>query len=170
MADVADKTSIVYESLNTSGVKKQRSITNVNPQASGADMRQLAQGFNSLSNNTWVGARRVDTTDLANAVAKQTPTFTVNPVQIISSAAGSTVTLAYNGDADKFIFPIPNAQGNVIRRVNVSDLAPVSGNTGQWTVKLSTTGTGVDGNFIIQVPETNNYYAAEVSVKIIAQD
>lgn len=164
------RTDIKLTSIDTQAKKNTLSITHANPNASNYAMRTLAQKINALTTNTYSGASRVDTTDLTNAVEKLTPTFTVSPTTIVSSATGAFITLTYNGDADKFIFPIPNATGNVLRRVNISELTPLTGAANQWTVKLSTTGTGVAGDFVIQAPETTNYKAAEVSVKINAID
>lgn len=61
MADT--KTSIIIE-RSANGVKKQQSVTNVNPSASNAEMYQFAQAMAALSTDTFEGASRVDRTEL----------------------------------------------------------------------------------------------------------
>lgn len=61
------RTDIKMTSITPQGKKNTTTITHANPQASNYAMRTLAQMINSLTNNTYSGTVRVDTTDLANA-------------------------------------------------------------------------------------------------------
>ena len=168
-----DKTSIIYEVLDEDNVKKQRSITYVNPEAQGAAMRELAQGFASLSTASWVGSRRVDTTDLANAVAKTSPTFTINPARVTLMGEPVSITLTYNGDAKEFVFPMQNMPSTQqsLQLLTVGGFTHTTGtDTYTFQIGRKSGSSGVQGTLKIQAPETDNYLAAEVSLTIVAGD
>ena len=162
MTNVPDKTSVIYESIDTSGNKKQRSITSVNPNASGVAMRQLAQGFVGLSNNTYSSARRVDTTDLANAVAKTRAAITAT----VNGAASITVTpVAYQGtttDATSLIITLPS---NYTNNPNCKIGVPYKTDS-NWTIPIQNQGS-FNVEVKIQTPETDNFMASNVATVTI---
>jgi len=61
---MADKTSIIVNSTATGNKKVQKTVTNVNPNATDNQMYQFAQALNALSTDTFEGAVRVDRKDL----------------------------------------------------------------------------------------------------------
>ena len=67
--------SIIINSTDaTTGKKSARAITNVNPKATNAQIKTLAQGLNGLTKNTYNSATLIEKTDLD--VAKNNPAFT----------------------------------------------------------------------------------------------
>ena len=61
---MAEKTSIIVNSIATGNKKVQKTVTNVNPNATDNQMFQFAQALNALSTDTFDGAVRVDRKDL----------------------------------------------------------------------------------------------------------
>lgn len=57
-------TSIIIHSTDSSGDKKQRSVTNINPNATANQLIEFAGKFTALSNHTYVSTVRVDRTEL----------------------------------------------------------------------------------------------------------
>lgn len=75
--------SLIIESVDTNGVKKQKSIANINPEASNADCGEFAQRLTALSTNTYTGASvikkmGVDEEDSGSgSTGKKIPTLTI---------------------------------------------------------------------------------------------
>ena len=167
------KSSVIFESTDTTGKKLQKTLTDINPDVDSVALRTFTQSLNSLTTNTYVGTSRVDKTDLANAVAKTTPTFTINPARVTLMGEPVSITLTYNGDAKEFVFPMqnmPSTQQN-LQLLTVGGFTHTTGtNTYTFQIGRKSGSTGVQGTLKIQAPETDNYLAAEVSLTIVAGD
>ena len=165
MADFTpDKTSIIYEVLDEDNVKKQRSITYVNPEAQGAAMRELAQGFASLSTGSWVGSRRVDTTDLANAVAKKKCAITATKKTSNIEFAFTNTDGYEESDATSMIITAPKTGTS---STNVKIGAPYKVNAPEglpsmWVINFSAQYVTVNTTFKFQIPATDNFEASNV--------
>lgn len=68
-------TNILIESIDASGKKIQKAVTNVNPTASNSDLKDFAESLNALTGNTYVGTVKVDREDITTAAAKTPITF-----------------------------------------------------------------------------------------------
>lgn len=67
------KTSVKMYEKDTNNASSTTTLSNVNPNADGTQLYQMAQQFNLLTTNTLTSAERVDTTELNT---KATPTLT----------------------------------------------------------------------------------------------
>ena len=167
------KSSVIFESTDTTGKKLQKTLTDINPDVDSVALRTFTQSLNSLTTNTYVGTSRVDKTDLANAVAKTTPTFTINPARVTLMGEPVSITLTYNGDAKEFVFPMQNMPSTQqsLQLLTVGGFTHTTGtNTYTFQIGRKSGSTGVQGTLKIQAPETDNYLAAEVSLTIVAGD
>lgn len=54
------KSSLIINSTDVNGNKKQKAITNINPSATSAQLKEFATRFNALSTNTYDSANIVD--------------------------------------------------------------------------------------------------------------
>lgn len=54
------KSSLIINSTDVNGNKKQKAITNINPSATSAQLKEFATRFNALSTNTYDSADIVD--------------------------------------------------------------------------------------------------------------
>lgn len=68
-------TSLKITMQSTGGKTATKTYTAVNPSATDTAIKTTAQKIAALSKQTYEKAERIDTTDLDNAVAKQTPVF-----------------------------------------------------------------------------------------------
>ena len=99
------KTSLILETTDTSGKKIQKTFTDVNPEASSADLVTFAQMCNGLTSNTYVRTDRVnkincDTeTSGGDSRAEATVTFpeAVDGVISVSNNATTNRQINYNG-------------------------------------------------------------------------
>ena len=64
---MTNKHSVIIEVVDTAGKKFQKTLTDINPEATSANLRNFAQALNALTTNTFVGAYRINVTDLADA-------------------------------------------------------------------------------------------------------
>lgn len=62
---MADKTSFIMDVKTTEDKNSKRSITDISPSATDAQIVALAQGFNNLTTNTLEGVSKVTTKDLS---------------------------------------------------------------------------------------------------------
>ena len=89
------KDSIIISSTAQGGKKLQKTITNVNPEATNANLETFAQMFNGLSTNDYGETNRVkkQLTTEPDGTSKTEPTLTV----------GSDGAITYNGDGELFV-------------------------------------------------------------------
>ena len=104
---MAYSASLIIESTSN-GEKKQKSITDINPNASNAELQVLAQGINALTTNIYIGGTKVLKQNIAESDSGKTaPTFTLN------KAEEGTVDITYNGDGH--IYAETNRQSYYVR-------------------------------------------------------
>jgi len=85
------ETSLVIKSKDTAQKEVTKSLTNINPNVSNANLKTAAQMFTSISSGTYYSATRVDKTDVDEQTGKTEPTLTV-----------SDNSYTYNGDGEIF--------------------------------------------------------------------
>lgn len=77
---MADKTSLIITSSDTSGKTSNKTITDINPATSVASVRAFAQNLNNLTTNTYEGAAIVTRTEIPTDATD--PCFVVKPTVI----------------------------------------------------------------------------------------
>ena len=144
------ESSLVINSIDTSGNLKQKTVTYVNPAVTNAKLETFAQKMTAMSTNTYVNSKRLDATSPASELS---PSEQIAPAQVVTkpqpvislgvwnkSGTTYTATISYNGDGTLS-----------------STLGTISGST------LSI--TDADGIFsgIIMATETDTYAASSLS-------
>lgn len=94
MIKLADITNMYIDSLDTNGKKVQRSITNLNPDATNNQLRALAIGINALSTNTFGSATKVERTDLQQQT-ERTISFTQDSYYDLGTLTNTDETHLY---------------------------------------------------------------------------
>lgn len=122
------KTSIIITSTDTTGKTLQKNITDVNPEATNAQLVTFAQGLNALTTNTYNGTSRVNKINCdaeASAAVKTTPTLSLSKTSVSISSDTDFRTSAqyrrmqdylvatYNGDGE-FIFPTSSMPDGIV--------------------------------------------------------
>lgn len=79
------------------GKKKQKSMANINPNATNALLGELGQKINALSTNTYVNTVRIDKMDVSEPSPTPTPSKTEPTLEIELDDEGGG-TYSYNGD------------------------------------------------------------------------
>lgn len=92
------KTSLIYEATDALGKKIQKTFTDVNPEATSAELKTFVQMCNGLTNNTYVRTDRVNkiNCDTEDTGYKPIPTLTVGDFEKVD--IGYRATYTYNGD------------------------------------------------------------------------
>lgn len=67
---MSTKTSAVITSVGANNKVISKAITDINPAADNVAIKTLCQSLNSLTNNTFTGAQRIDKTDITTATTK----------------------------------------------------------------------------------------------------
>lgn len=116
------QTSLNVTSIDGSNKKSTKSITYVNPEATNAELKTLAQKFNAISTNEYQDAERIDRQSVEEP-SKHTPTFTVGTWSTISANAVQA-TYEYS-EEPKIIWAL--ASGNDVG---------IATNTAQHTITL----------------------------------
>ena len=168
------KTSLIIESTNTSGKKIQKTFTDVNPEATSAELKTFAQMCNGLTSNTYVRTDRIDkincdteaiTTKTAPTLAFTSPTVTVSEISTnVTTSNAFSYIFTYNGDAtiDQFYITGDLASMNL--------MTIIQGGNGTFTLvfKRNTSGSISPGVITLHVPETDTYAAASATFTITA--
>lgn len=111
------KTSVILTARDESGKDLQKSLTDINPDATNAQLMTFAQKLNSMTKNTYISTTRVDkiNCDTEPGDTRPTPTLTLDKtsdtVTNITDAMddGSTngyaytISGTYTGDGDLFV-------------------------------------------------------------------
>ena len=187
---MADKRSLIINSVDGNGNKNQQSFTDVNPNASNADLKTFADMIVGVTQDTLVSAAAVEKTELKT---KQNPNF-----RLIDSSFSYSDVLAGMADGEDPVVGYFMFDGDAVPYVksNRSALAPLIYhcdvvNDG-WRFLLLThpvinesfDSNGVSeemffdkaktdpikktGTITFALPETDTYAAAEVTVTITA--
>lgn len=163
------QTSLIINATDTNNKANQKTLTYVNSEASGADLQSLAIALNGLTDNTYVGANRVDKTALN---AKTTPTLTLSE----SSANCTDIVAACTGDAEPYCYEVTvnyNGDGKLttenpaIRGRDGAVLSDVYQINNVWKLRVAwvVTDTGY-GDVTVKAAETDNFAAAQTIFSI----
>jgi len=169
--------SVILNSTNTNSEVKQKSFTDINPNATNAQLKAFTQGMNSLTNNTYDSTYRVERTHVDTAADKTQATITLATESIdLATVTGylkgnyriyDIASVTYNGDGQLYAFVSSDTAGFLGVSVYV-------GASGSAAFRLF---SGSD-NFVNQIvapititiraDETTNYTAAEATFTITA--
>ena len=161
------KVSIQIESTDTLGNKKQKQLTDINPEATSQQIKSFAQNLILLTNQTYNATNRIEKINVDTESGKATPTLTLDPTTLPASSinSGSGVEISYSGDAElkdffvTFSIPETNILAGVVTFNNVPNLWLKKG-VSDIAVKPCT--------LTLHTPETNNYKAASVTFTVTA--
>ena len=97
----ADKTSVNITYYDQRGNKGMKAITDINPNASNAEIKDFANGLNALTTNTVASLEKIERTNITAATGKPKVTLAIQPEldefkgsfteQVSDTAAKSTV-------------------------------------------------------------------------------
>ena len=154
------QTSLIINATDTNNKANQKTLTYVNSEASGADLQSLATALNGLTDNTYVGANRVDKTAL-NALV--TPTLTLSE----SSANCTDIVAACTGDAGVTNSGKLTTENPAIRGRDGAVLSDVYQINNVWKLRVAwvVTDTGY-GDVTVKAAETDNFAAAQTTFSI----
>lgn len=96
------ETYLIVSSVDSFGKKKQKSLPNIDPSATNAELSEFAQMINGLSTNTYVEATRVDKSNVAESPgpspsSKEEPIFIIDDGYYEYNGDGQVFGYAYNG-------------------------------------------------------------------------
>lgn len=90
------ETNFTLHSTDTNNYNVQKTFSGVNPEVTSTELVETAQGFNRLTDNTYVGTKRIDKLDADTEVdLREEATLTFNARS--SSSDSHTYTVMYNG-------------------------------------------------------------------------
>ena len=91
--------SLSVKSTTTAGKSVQKSVTNINPQASAENLSTFAQMVNSLTNHTYVGADLIDKTNVDTETRPGGGSGKIEGViTLTQTATFGEYDISYNGD------------------------------------------------------------------------
>lgn len=92
------KTSLIINSTDsTTGKKLQKTLTDINPEATNEQLKNLAQAFNAATTNTYVESSRVDKTNVDTESGSGTVlTKAFRELAITGATRGATATATFN--------------------------------------------------------------------------
>lgn len=158
------QTSLNVTSIDSNNKKSTKSITYVNPNATNAELKTLAQKFNAISTNEYQDAERIDRQSVEES--KPQPTLTLESMEqesfLIQNQQLITerIRINYNGDSDITI-NVPKAKEHIpyIRKMKI--------NAGYILDVLPGTTEGLQGlELTITSVETTTYAAKTLTVTI----
>ena len=179
------KTSVILTARDESGKDLQKSLTDINPDATNAQLMTFAQKLNSMTKNTYISTTRVDkiNCDTEPGDTRPTPTLTLDKTSdtvtnitnaMASSAANVyayTISGTYTGDGDLFVV-LPRITFNG----QYDGVVPLAGFTcyiksdaqGRFTLRINGENKGelqrVFAGLVYKIGalETDNYKAPEM--------
>lgn len=167
------KVSMQIESTDTSGNKKQKSFTDINPEATPAQLKSFAQNLIALTNQTYSATNRIekincDTEGSKTAASITFPDgneFSIESVKQDIAAGNFSRAFNYNGDADIADFYTTTSNSN-------AKMATAFSINGDYKLFWVRNTAGVDQMspcvITIHAPETANYQAATTTVTFTA--
>lgn len=165
-------------STDQGGNKIQKSLTDINPQASSDNIRQLATGLNGLTTNSYVGTNRIDKTSIDSDT--RTPLYLWDAGQEVYDACSTNegVSLhvagsksSYDG-MDDFVIPGKWAisgwsNQNLFELGQIGLVYDVNGKENSLTTVF--TSVGVTGSFTVTfTPDDESYAPASFVVTVEA--
>lgn len=103
------KTSAIVTYTDNDGKTCQKALSDINPEASNAEIKTFAQKLLGLTDNTYVSTDRVDKVNCdTEADTRLTPTLTISPssatvAQAQSFDSGDQILVTYDGDGELYI-------------------------------------------------------------------
>ena len=194
---MATTSSINLSYTTQSGRKGQKSITDINPAASGEQLQEFAERLNALTTNVYGNTNRVDKTPITNAeeppvrvattiVCYQSSAYTrattdegVEPTataQEIALSAPTSSILKTNTDALPYVISQPEGAAIVFSKFTNEEANTIEGvkNAASWRTDLSYAvvvtyyGSSLAGEYVIGFPETENFKAATYTITVTA--
>lgn len=165
------KTSLIITSTDQFGKGLQKTVTDVNPDATSAQLVTFATKLNALTTNSYVRTDRVDKTNCdTEASGKQTPTFTLDKYTASASSiqnGNAYFKITYSGDGQIYFGDINvDAQGLATGcDYNFSPFSYSDPTLSFWLLPHSGS-TVVPFTFKLMATETATYKAAEITVTI----
>lgn len=169
--------SVILNSTNTDGEVKQKSFTDINPNATNAQLKAFTQGMNSLTNNTYNSTYKVERTNVDTATDKTTATITLATESMTLAALKTALkstnrisdisNVSYNGDGLLYAFVSSDTVGFL-------GVGSAVGSSGTFAFRLfSASDTFIDQivapiTIKIRADETVNYTAAEATFTVTA--
>ena len=166
---------LIITSTDTGGNKNQTVLTNINPEASNGTLKNFAEQFNALTNNTYVGTIKVDREDITTSASKNIleienfVSFTMAEIKeavtengaFYTSAECEGVPTSWHGSGKYTMFfvksPYPWLSATAYFNVDALTLAiKINGEAGEETT----------GEFVIYLPETDETAAVTINVPI----
>ena len=140
----------------------------VNPNSTDQQLKTAAQALNSLTVNTYDQSDKIETTNLDNAVAKLTPSMTIDsadlPITRTAALAGKYVRVNYVGNGTLSIVNNDNTTWATTFRTN-----PTSGDLYLYMgiINAATeTNATAPHDIVVRSDETDDYYAGELTFTI----
>ena len=175
------ETNFTLHSTDTNNYSVQKTFSGVNPTATSAELVETAQGFNRLTDNTYVGTKRIDKLDAdteesgdSSSSSSKTAAsitfpdgneFSLESVKQDIAAGNFSRAFNYNGDADIADFYTTTSNSNA----KMATAFSISGDYKMLTVRNT---AGVDQMspcvITIHAPETANYQAATATITFTA--
>ena len=93
---MSTKSTISINYVDRAGKKGQKSITDINPQASGEQLQEFAEKLNALTTNVYGNTNRVDKTPITNAEEPPAPPSTT-PTIVCYQSSGYTKATTNDG-------------------------------------------------------------------------
>lgn len=146
------KTSAIVTYTDNAGKTCQKALSDINPDASNAEIKTFAEKLIGLTDNTYVTTDRVDKVNCdTEADTRQTPTLTISPNSAPVSTANNfdssdEIIVTYDGDGELYIANFSDYPGDkqffmlYNKRLYVRG-AGTSGQTNPCVVTIAATGT-----------------------------
>lgn len=168
-------TSIIIESITSSNIKKQKSITDINPEASSNELINFASSIINLTNQSYDKTIRIDKKELSD---------TKTPINLTTIAVNSTSTEVINNTitinltvnqlnsygafalviGGIFVsalndFPILKSKTVELRQISWSAAGTGTGNNNRLTctIYLIAGKVAESGTFTLTIPESDSY-------------
>ena len=195
---MSTKSTISINYVDRAGKKGQKSITDINPAASGEQLQEFAEKLNALTTNSYGNTNRVDKTPITDAAfpGETTPTIVcyrvyggtnhtattdegIEPTASPSELKGKTpVILKTDTDAIPYIVSQPDDAAAEL--VKLTSNSPQTGfnDSGLFSwrtdlvygihVFIHGSETAAPGQYVIGFPATENFKAATYTITVTA--
>ena len=157
-------TSAIVTTRDSEGNTKQKSFTDINPDATSTQIKNFTQAMIGLTNNTYLATTRVDkincdTEDSGDS--RPTATLTVTPLVTTKTGLNNFINMvrvaniSYDGDGDIYVVPQVNTFAYALQARYDKTGIMAGGNAD------STGNQTIDYTWLICATETENYKAPE---------
>lgn len=159
---MAVKTSVNYVATNDDGKKIQKTLTSINPKATGAEILEFTQSLNAMSTNTYAGTSRIEKRDL---VPKTTATLEISEVAEADACSWAKFSQAFAIPLDTNSDAIPYVKQNkTICPTRIFRTAQYVGAEG--TVRWCIVGRFDNTNWVQYKPDARDYDGAAKITKV----